>query len=99
MTRNDFLRALNARLVQEQMGVAVPGWRVQPDPLRRRAELEQILIGVGVWGTQEQPVTHDGICLNNKGLAGRFGGAADPATVTELVLNPPPELAAHWRAA
>ena len=97
MTLNDFLYTLDAWLAHEQTGATVPGWHIQPDPLRRRAESDQILIGVGVWGTQEKPVTHDGVCLNNKGLAGRFSGAADPATVTELVLNPPPELAAHWR--
>ncbi|MEH6874546.1 MAG: hypothetical protein V7849_09140 [Candidatus Competibacter sp.] len=78
--------------------MAIPDWRVQPDPLRRRAESDQILIGVGFWGAPAQPVEHAGVCLNNKGLAGRFGGAADPDTVTELVLNPPPKLATHWRA-
>lgn len=98
MTLNDFLRALSARLAPKQTDVAAPGWQIQADPLRRRAEPEQILIGVGTWGTPEQPVEHAGVCLNNKGLAGRFGGAADPDTVTELVLNPLPELATHWRA-
>ncbi|MGF1614490.1 MAG: hypothetical protein ACFCVA_11440 [Gammaproteobacteria bacterium] len=95
MTLNDFFHALNTWLAQDQTGIATAGWHFQPDPLRRWAEADQILIGVGIWGTPEQPVEHAGVCLNNKGLAGRFGGAEDPATVTELVLNPPPELAAH----
>lgn len=99
MILNEFLRALNTRLVQEQLGVVVPGWRIQADPVRLRAEQNQVLIGVGTWGTRDKPVHHLGVCLNNKGLAGCFGGAEDPATVTELVLDPPPELATHWQTA
>lgn len=99
MTLHDLLRALSARLAPRRTGVAAPGWRIQADPLCRRAESNHILIGVGVWGTPEQPVEHAGVCLNNKGLARRFGLETDPATVTELVLDPPPELAAHWRTA
>lgn len=98
MLLNEFLAMLKMRLAQAREGVAAPSWQIQFDPLRRRAESDQILVGVGTWGTPEHPVEHAGVCLNNKGLAGRFGDAADPATVTELVLNPPPVLASHWRA-
>lgn len=65
MTLNDFLHTLDVRLAHEQMGVAMPGWQIQADPLRRRAEQNQILIGVGAWGTREQSVEHAGACLNN----------------------------------
>ncbi|QLH51893.1 MAG: hypothetical protein HWD57_20455 [Candidatus Accumulibacter cognatus] len=98
MLLHAFLHAFNGWLAQERTSIAEPYWRIEPDPLRRRADTNQILIGVGAWGSRQQAVEHPGVCLNNKGLAERFGVAADPSTVTEMVLNPPPELAAHWRA-
>ncbi len=99
MLFHDFLRTFDAWLTQEQTSIAAPFRQIQADPLCRRAERNQILIGVGAWGSREQAVEHPGFCLNNKGLAERFRIAADPSTVTEMVLKPPPELAAHWRAA
>jgi len=89
MRLHDVLREYITRLRPEQ---------VHFNPHCRQAEPNQILIGVGTWGTLEQPLEHAGICLNNKDLARCFGLATDPATVTDLVLDPPPELAAHWSA-
>jgi hypothetical protein len=48
-----------------------------------------ILIGLGHWPRDGQPVAHRGVCLNNKGLAGRY------STVTDLVLDPPEPLRQH----
>lgn len=55
---------------------------------------DEILIGVGYWGTKDKPEMHKGVCLNNKGTKERFGKDYD--TVTTFVTNLPEELLRQW---
>ncbi len=104
MTFTDFLAAL-ARALDDPAGLPLgpvsptlePLPRVSYGPACREAAApDQILIGVGHWLRDDQPVEHRGICLNNKGTVYRFGAACQYATVTDLVLAPPEPLKQHW---
>lgn len=96
----NFERFLNAfaSTLEAVPGYASPLLRVTHDPAHQIAATGQVLIGVGTWGDTARPAQHAGICLNNKGTARRFGRAQDYPTVTDLVLDPPAEVEAHWNA-
>ena len=95
MILKDFLRTFDAQLAGGQTIPYSQSWQVQFDPNRRRAEQDQILIGVGTWVTANQGMEHVGVCRNKRDLTQRFGGTRDPATTTDLVLDPPDELITH----
>lgn len=96
-TLRALLKKLAADSIREEVVSAKPRFNVVYNPSGFQAEYEQFLIGVGRWGNVDHPIHHTGVCLNNKGLAQRYGLPQDPSTVTDLVLNPPPELEAQWR--
>ncbi|WP_295445996.1 hypothetical protein [uncultured Thiodictyon sp.] len=104
MTFNAFLIALDQTLDEAPELPCDPGApppRPIPhalyDPCCRDATApDQVLIGLGHWQQDGRPVEHRGVCLNNKGIADRFGAACRYATVTDLVLNPPEPLRRHW---
>ncbi|MFO1430388.1 MAG: hypothetical protein U1F76_09655 [Candidatus Competibacteraceae bacterium] len=104
MTFTDFLAAL-ARALDDPAGLPSdptllplePLPRIRYDPGCREATApDQILLGVGYWLRDDRPVEHQGVCLNNKGTAYRFGAAYRYATVTDFVLAPPESLVQHW---
>ncbi|MDQ2694835.1 MAG: hypothetical protein M3Z21_05545 [Pseudomonadota bacterium] len=101
MTLDDFLAELEQALTAS-VGIGTPGGpvpKVTFDPARRQAtEPDQMLIGVGYWMQDGRPVEHRGVCLNNKGVAWRFGSDRQYASVTDLVLDPPHELSRSWEA-
>lgn len=98
MTFTDFLAALEPALEEPVMGPATPDDpsrgpfpRAIYDPTCQEASTpDLILIGLGHWPRDGQPVANRGVCLNHKGLAGHY------PTVTDLVLAPPEPLRQHW---
>ncbi len=76
---------------------ALDGRDLQPvfDPARAMpAASGEVFVGVGGW---QEP--HQGVCLNNKGAASRFGWKRDPVTVASFVRDAGDDLVASWRAA
>ena len=104
MTFNAFLTALDQTLDEAPESPSDPG-APPPRPIphaiydsccREATAPDQVLIGLGLWQQGGRPVEHRGVCLNNKGIADRFGAACRYATVTDLVLDPPEPLCRHW---
>jgi hypothetical protein len=87
----EFADALEPALDPGRASGAIPRLRVTYDPMRKTSAAGEVLIGVGLWDSEKEPVEHAGVCLNNKGTARRFGCRHDYVTVTDLVLTPPPE--------
>lgn len=105
MTFTDFLSDLEQALDASPQAIpsesAAQSLRPLPhalyDPTCREAKTPYlILIGLGHWQWGDRPVEHEGICLNNKGIAERFGITYRYPTVTDLVLAPPTPLRDHW---
>ena len=94
----DFLNALIAYLNAVEPVASGTVLRVEFNPGCRQAGDGQVLLDVGRWGSAEAPVEQVGVCLNNKGVSRRFGGFAEPPTVSGLVLEPPPGQWGHWLA-
>ncbi len=64
------------------------------NPSATQADADQILVGVGSWREQ-----HEGICLNNKGVAARLDQPVFFDSVTSMVLADHAVLWADWKKA
>jgi len=96
MTFNHFLQALNASLRNAKSPTQHAFHIVYVPNRTQRSATHEILVGLGNWLSQDKPVKHLGVCLNNKGTAERFGKDHQYPSVTDLVLDPPPELLQQW---
>lgn len=68
------------------------------DPARRGpAAPHEVYVGIGDWFEGERRVEHQGVCLNNKGAAARFGWKRTPVTVAAFVRDAPGDIVEEWR--
>ena len=69
------------------------------DPARRTPSAAgEVYVGLGAWQQGGALVPHEGVCLNNKGAAARFGWKREPLTVVSFIRDAPDDLVTTWRA-